>query len=290
MKQALIIGLLILPLLFSNMTKDISAKADFTEKEILNQLDLAFQGIPSDFYPVGGKGDIKYNFFLDLEHGYFSTACNRIHLYADSHRWAIVFEKNGYANRASDAEIELDYIGNCINYVIERYPGQNYITNTSRIQLITGEEYERIQNKSGSDMECFELIDPNAKYVIVKGHKVTMEHDEKRYAHLGIKPRDFDNPRNLVSFEGLVRYLSETESLIMNATKDDIRAHLPSDLPEILMIDKFHFESVYNKNSFPSNQETYQLIAKILVTGNPNLWKPKNKPNNHWSNWESGNL
>jgi len=53
MKQALIIGLLILPLLFSNMTKDISAKADFTEKEILNQLDIAFQGIPSGFYPVG---------------------------------------------------------------------------------------------------------------------------------------------------------------------------------------------------------------------------------------------
>ena len=72
--------------------------------------------------------------------------------------------------------------------------------------------------------------------------------------------------------------------------KDDIKTHLPNDLPEILVIDKFHFESVYNKDSFPSKQEIYQLIAKILVTRNPDLWKPKNKPNNHWSNWESGNL
>jgi hypothetical protein len=290
MKQAFIIGFFILSLLFSNMTNNIQVRASFTEKEIFNQLDLAFQGIPSEYYPAGEKTDIKYNFFLDLEHGYFNTAGNRIHLYADPHRWAIVFEKNGYANRGGDAEIELNYIGNCINYPIDKYPERNYITNTSSIQLITGEEYERIQNKSGSDMERFELIDPIAKYVIVRGHKVTIEHNEKKYAHLGIKPRNFDNPRNLVSFEGLVRYLSETEPLIINATKGDIKAHLPGDLPEILTIDKFHFESIYNKNSFPSTQETYQLIAKILVTGNPDLWKPKSKPNNHWSNWESGNL
>ncbi|QEM06328.1 hypothetical protein DIU31_023430 [Mucilaginibacter rubeus] len=172
MKPILIIGLLPFALLFYNVANNTSFKTSFTEKEILTQLDLAFKGIPSEYYPAGKKDDIKYNFFFDLEHGYFATAGNRIHLYADASRWAIVFEKTGYANRGGDAEIELDYIGNCINYPIDKYPERNYITNASRIILITGEEYERIQNKSGSEMEQFELVDPNANYVIVRGHKV----------------------------------------------------------------------------------------------------------------------
>ncbi|RZJ47794.1 MAG: hypothetical protein EOO44_21965, partial [Flavobacterium sp.] len=80
----------------------------FNETEILEQLDLAFYGEPSKYYPSGQPEDIKYNFFLDLEHGYCETAGNRIHLYADSTRWIIVFEKSGYQNRGTSAEIELD--------------------------------------------------------------------------------------------------------------------------------------------------------------------------------------
>jgi hypothetical protein len=78
------------------MTNDIPAKASFTEKEILNQLDLAFQGIPSEFYPAEKEENIKYNFFLDLEHGCFSTAGNRIHLYA---------ERNSYFSTCETAYI-----------------------------------------------------------------------------------------------------------------------------------------------------------------------------------------
>ncbi|MBK9449871.1 MAG: hypothetical protein IPN95_10820 [Bacteroidetes bacterium] len=77
----------------------------FDEKEILGELDLAFNGTPSKYFPAGQPEDIKYNFFLDLEHGYCETAGNRIHLYADSTRWVIVFEKSGYQNRGTSAEI-----------------------------------------------------------------------------------------------------------------------------------------------------------------------------------------
>lgn len=58
----------------------------FTEIEILEPLELAFNGTPSKYYPTRQPEDIKYNFFLDLEHGYCETAGNRIHLYADSTR------------------------------------------------------------------------------------------------------------------------------------------------------------------------------------------------------------
>ena len=261
----------------------------FSEKEILEQLDLSSKGIPTSYYPEGKSGDIKYNFFLDLEHGYCETAGNRIHLYADSVRWAIVFEKSGYQNRGFSAGIQLDYVGNCITYSIEKYADRNYITNSSLIMLITPDEYKRI-SKEGSDIEQFELISPKAKEVNIRDVKVNIEHDAKKYEDLGIKLSEYKNPKKLIDFGSLVRYLNETNPTMIAAREEEIKKHLPHDLPKIMTINEFHFVSVYGEDNLPSKQETYQLIAKILVSRDTTLWKPTLKANNHWSNWESGNL
>ena len=57
-----------------------------------------------------------------------------------------------------------------------------------------------------------------------------------------------------------------------------------------MTIDEFHFVSAYEKTNPPSHQETYKLLAKILVTRDTTNWKPTQKANNSWKNWESGNL
>ena len=41
----------------------------FSGKDILQQLDLTFKGIPNEYFPHGRIEDVKYNFILDLEHG-----------------------------------------------------------------------------------------------------------------------------------------------------------------------------------------------------------------------------
>jgi len=110
-----------------------NSSESFTGSDILRQLDQAFYGLPNEYYPAGRPKDIKYNFFLDLEHGYCVTAGNRIHLYGDRARWAIVFEKSGYQNRSTSAQIELDYVGNCIDYPVDTFAERNYITNSSRV-------------------------------------------------------------------------------------------------------------------------------------------------------------
>ena len=262
----------------------------FTETEILEQLDLAFNGIASEFYPTVRSQDIKYNFFLDLEHGYCETAGNKIHLYADAARWAIVFEKSGYQNRGNSAEIELDYIGNCIDYPVDKYAERNYVTNASRIILIDPSEFERIENKDGDEMETFEFIGQNVEKIKIRDKFILFDNDFKNYEKVGIKITGDDNPKKLISFGNLIRYLNETNPGLINATEDDIKKHIPVDLPKFLTINEFHFISVYDKTNPPSSQETYQLIAKILLTGDKTLWKPTLKPNNHWANWESGNL
>lgn len=267
-----------------------NAAMKFTETEILEQFDLAFNGTPNEFYPSAGNRDIKYNFFLDLEHGYFQTAGSKIHLYSDAERWAVVFEKSGYQNRGGAAEIELDYVGNCIDYPIDEYAERKYITNASRIILIEPDEFQRIENKDGDEMETFEFIGRDVEKIKIRDKFVSFDNDFKNYEKLGIKITGDDNPKNLISFGSLIRYWNETNPGLTSATEDDIKKHIPVDLPKILTINEFHFVSAYDKTNLPSNQETYQLIAKILVTGDKTLWKPTLKPNNHWTNWESGNL
>ncbi|KFC19881.1 hypothetical protein IO90_11680 [Chryseobacterium sp. FH1] len=268
------------------MTKTMT----FQETEILEQLDLAFNGNPSKYYPIGRPEDIKYNFFLDLEHGYCETAGNRIHLYADSTRWVIVFEKSGYQNRENSAEIELDYVGNCIDYPIDKYPERNYITNANNIILIDPTEFERIENKDGEEMETFELIGQNIKEIKIRDTHVEFDNNYKNYEKVGIDIRDYNNPKNLIGFGDFIRYLHETNPTSISATEEEIRKHIPKDIPKLITINDFHFVSAYDKTNPPSQQETYQLIAKILTTKNITNWKPTQKPNNCWKNWESGHL
>ncbi|NML69227.1 hypothetical protein HHL23_05400 [Chryseobacterium sp. RP-3-3] len=259
----------------------------YTENVILEQLDLAFKGEPGRYYPKVQTQDIKYNFFLNLEHGYCETAGSRIHLYADENQWAIVFEKSGYQNRATRAEIELDYIGNCIDYVVDKYPERNYISNSSNIVLIDNNEYEKIENGQGiTDMENFELIGENTKEIKVRDKLIPFNNNYVDYEKVGIKLRDYDNPKKLIGFGDLIRFYYEINPGLISATEDEIRKHIPKSLKKLMTIDKFH----YNPNILPRKQEMYQLISKILVNKDASYWKPTLEFNNSWKNWESGNL
>lgn len=260
------------------------------EQEILEQLDLAFQGIPSDYYPVGNPCDVKYNFFLDLEHGSCLNAGNRIHLFADATSWAIVFEKCGYFNRSTSTMIELNYVGNCIQYEIESYPERNYISNTQFIHLIDSKEFQRMNNKVGSEMEQFELVSPDISIVKVRDQDIQFENSFLAMEREGIQVRAFDNPNNLIGYGELVRYLYAKNLDLFIAKDWEIRKCIPIELPHIMTLDTFHYSSIHHTDLPPSKQETFQLIARILLINDPGEWKPTQVANNHWKNWESGHL
>ncbi len=266
-------------------------KTSFTENEVLEQLDLAFNGQISEYYPKGEKKDIKYNFFLDLEHGYCATAGSRIHLYADLSRWAIVFEKNGYFNRGFYIGVELDYIGNCISYDIEKSTDKtyNYISNSKYIEYISQDELFRIGIKDEKDELLDGLVDPSINEIKIKDKYIKFDNNYKAFEKVGVEVSDYENPDNLVDFDSIARYLHETNPKSISATEEEIKEQIPVDIPKIMTIDEFCFNSTYDDN-LPSTQETYQLIAKVLVTKDKTKWNPSKKPNNSWKNWESGHL
>ena len=226
-----------------------------------------------------------YNFFPDLEHGYFYTAGSRINLFADENRWAIVFEKSGFGNRSGRAEIELNYFGNCLLNLDRAGQDGMFVCNSKYLTLIDGDEFEKIEGD-------FELVSKEATKVKVRDQELAIDHVHQNYHEKGIEIQDFDNPDELIDFPSLVRYLDETNPGVFRATDEELRTCIPMDLPFLMKIDAWHHRS-YSEfgGNKPSSYETFDLIADVLVSKNVEVWKPTLEVNNDWRNWpEAGGL
>ncbi len=262
----------------------------FNETEILEQFDLAYKNTLNKYFPKGRPQDIRYNHFPDLENGYCIVASSRIHLYVDASRWAIVFETAGYETRQSVAAITLYYFGNCVDFPVNESEERNYITNLAQVILIDQEEFERIENIDGGEMETFELIGEDIREIKVRDIFIPFENNHEYYEKVGIHVRDYDNPKKLIAFEDLIRFWHETNPQLISATENEIKIHIPSDLPKHMTIEDFHYISAFEKTILPSQQELYKLLAKVLVSQDNSNWKPTLPPNNSWKNWASGDL
>ncbi|UZR97657.1 DUF7003 family protein [Chondrinema litorale] len=238
--------------------------ATYTEEEILRDLDT----------------NELYDLFFDLEDGYFYTSGCRINLFADDKRWAIVFEKSGFGNRSGHIEIILDFCGNCI-----LNKDSKHTSNTKWVYLVTGEQLAEIE-------EGFERVSPKASKISIRGQELYIEQDYSKYQSMGIKISEYNNPQKLIDFASLTRYLDEMNPLLFRANEIELRQMLPDDIPLIMQLDAWHHEKCIDYDDpNPSDLETFQLIAKVLVSKDTTDWKPKKKANNNWRNWpEAGTL
>lgn len=250
----------------------------FTQKDILDYLERYDQE--------------TYHFFIDFEHPYFFTAGSRLTLYADANRWAIVFEKSGYSTGNSCGVIELAYFGNCLKDLTSQIPGDITTSNLGQVILMDNKDLEQIE-------DGFELVAKEKNNIKVRDTLLKIEQDLSKYIARGINPQHYDNPKNLVDFPSLIRYLDEENPTVFRATDKEQRTHLPDDLPLLMRIDRWHHESyshhrrMTSPSTFedetigvkPGEYETYRMIADVLVSGDTTKWKPTLKPNNDWRNW-----
>ena len=240
----------------------------FTQQDILFYLDQFDQE--------------TYHFFIDLEHPYFHTAGSRLTLYADETRWAIVFEKSGYSNAGVRGEIDLTYFGNCLVNLQSEGSQEGFTSNSKSVILIDGDEIHRIENDSN------ELVAPAVTHVKVRDVLLKIEHDKQVYKERDINDVGFDENEPLVDIPSLIRYLDEEHTDLFRATKEELVLCLPKGLPCIMQIDQWHHAAYYQGDGEkPSEQETYQLIAEVLVSKDITKWKPVLSPNNDWRNWRN---
>lgn len=257
-----------LPLLCSFFSTCRSGNDSFTQNDILKNL--------------ASSGKETYHFFIDLEHPYFYTAGSRLTLYADENRWAIVFEKSGYANRGLRGEIEFAYFGNCLINLWDKE--WNTTSNMQTVTLITNDEIDRIVSDS------LYFILPDIKQAKVRDSFLTVEQDKSVYRKMNIVNPVYQEEK-LIDLPSLIRYLDEKNPSLFRATDTERRMCLPADLPKIMEIDQWHHKSYYPHGSSttrgvnPASYETYRMIADVLVTRDSSKWKPALKPNNDWRNW-----
>lgn len=266
-----------------------------TEEEILNTLD--------------NSNDGYYCSFVELGHVYSYLIDTRLNVFrGDNDLWAVAVERLGYNPRAGAIELDIYYYGNCLTNLIfyNERPTNNY-----SIQPIDFENF--IETIDG---ECLKAA---SKLWLVRGKQVALSHNKQDYANAGIELKEYKP--NEISAEEVGRLVVSQNRDLFRATDMELHQFIPPHLKKILVLDEWfhkdfplqispamtdeHFAQSFRQqeilrddwnreiweNNRPSSFETWQLIAKVIVTNAPEQYQPTLEPNTHWTNWPySGGL
>ena len=209
--------------------------------------------------------------FPALDSGYVYAGDVRLHPYRDNSRWALVIEDLGYNPRAGGIYDVLTCYGNCL----KRPPG------TANEDFLTMVE----DGPDGPlfDEEYGEYVRDGARTICIRSKVIPININPDFLATKGI---NLQEPPKVHGFELLRSLLPEYRDLLL-ATEEELRQRIPPDLPCVLQLEEWNHPDVCG-NELPSQSETFQIIANVLVSGESARYSPTNPPNTHWSNWPEG--
>jgi hypothetical protein len=231
--------------------------ADFRVADIQMQLDQCAK----DFvFPV-----------LDNPMMYLADA--RLHAYRDGIRWALIIEQLGFMP-AAGGHPGINNCLYCFGNCLKRPPGLDdgdFLTVTA----------------DGPDGPAFDpdglYLQPGALSIRIRNQVVPLNLSPAVFQAKGIT---LEEPPQVKIFEMLRTLLPEQRQLLL-ATEQELRQRVPIDLPEILTLEQWHHPDI-GKGQLPSHSETFRMISKVLVAGDPAFWQPRQQPNSHWKNWPGG--
>ncbi|WP_129715643.1 hypothetical protein [Pedobacter sp. SYP-B3415] len=285
-----------------------------TEQEILDKLDHSNDG--NDGFVMLGE---PYSYLIDV----------RLNVFCDEReRWAIAVERLGYNPRAGAISLDIHYYGNCL-LNLEHYNGRS--TNSYSIypvlansfeESVNGEEIkegaafwlvrgskvsltytsrafseagiELSETESGSvrieemarlvivsHRALFRATDPELRKSLPSGMKKILVVDEWHHRDFNYTPNEPMSERQM-----LLTYQTHTGA---GGTKLSFEQFAGMIRQQEKATNERNRQN-WNENR-PGAYETWQLIAKVIVSGNPALYQPRLKPNTHWKNWpDSGSL
>lgn len=228
----------------------------FSAREILAQLDACAE---------------RYEFPM-LDNGYVYLAETRLHVFGDSDRWAMVIEVLGANNRADGhggIDNCLHLFGNCLT--VE--PGT----------CNEGFLYPTSDGPEGPTFDAGQAVRREAKTIRIRGEVVEIPTREVLRNSNG---EVIWRGRKLENYQLLRALVPEFRDRLL-ATEDELRRFIPPDLPEVLRLEDW-FHPDLCENEIPSENETFQLLAEMLASGDPGVFQPTAEPNTHWTNWPQG--
>jgi hypothetical protein len=312
------ITILILLLFGISCKSNKMANSTLTEKSILDTLDNSNDGYYCHFLML----DEAYSYLIDCRLNIFSD---------NKGNWAIAAERLGYNPRAGGIVLTIQYFGNCLQNLEEynnRITNTIYLNPTddsfydtvdnealkkdAQKWIVHGKEVKLSHNKKDYENANIQLAEyePNeirieeaARLSIIKYRDYFRATDIELYRCIPINlqkilildewhHKDFSLSDNLRSSDITDEMIKQS----FEQAKDEFIKH-GIDLETFKKSIKEQKENQDrdNKemidNNSPSKYETWNLIAKVIVTGDKKYYRPKLKPNTHWSNYpNSGNL
>jgi hypothetical protein len=233
-------------------------RSQYTANDILAQLDKCAE---------------EFTFPM-LDNGYTYPVKSRLSAHRDDNNWALVIEVFGFHNRAGGHDgIHncLHIFGNCLDFE----PGTNnsiflYVTDNSP----EGEAFEQ---------EYGDSLNLNVKTMLLRGESIQIPRDPEFYVSQQV---ELEASPEIKIWEFL-RGISNDYRDSFLATEEEIRARISKDLPGIIRLNEW-FHADLADGEKPSDCETFQMVARVLETGNLTDYRPTKMPNNHWENWPMG--
>jgi len=140
-------------------------------------------------------------------------------LFADDANWAIAFEKSGYANRAFEIELALDFFGRDLRNLKPGGRYNEFAYNSQYFTLVAADAVDEVS-------QDFEEFSPSAARVKVRVRYVGLPPRNEGYAKCipTLFTRDYPE---LVTFADLARYPTFVYEDLCCTTPDDLRTCLP---------------------------------------------------------------
>jgi hypothetical protein len=211
--------------------------------------------------------------FPMLDNGYVSLADVRLYAYRDETRWALIIEHLGFHAHIGGHNGIVNCLyrfGNCL----DRAPGvadQDFIGMTF----------------DGPDGPTFaddgQYVRDGVKSLRIRGHIASLDLSPGNLMAKGIT---LQQPPRIRGAE-LLRALTPKYRDFLLATEDELRQRVPADLPEMLVLDEWHHPDLA-KGMLPSASNTFRMLSRMLVGGDPAFYKPTEPPNTHWKYWPNG--
>ncbi|MEM7349296.1 MAG: hypothetical protein AAF657_00725 [Acidobacteriota bacterium] len=225
--------------------------------------------------------------FPMLDNGYVYLAAARLSAYAAKPDWALVIEVFGFSPRASLPDLSVYTFA---SQLYQRNAPEDYVDRAayeSYLEANRCNEFRSafpIDEGDWQDADDLEVVAAKAREVAVRGAQVSLP-PVSEYAEHGIV---LEEPSQMRVYE-LCRFLAATRRAEVLGTPEERRVSVPPHFQELLVCDAWHHPDIA-AGVLPSETETFQQLAQVLVTEDVGHYRPTRRPNTHWSNWPEGGL
>jgi hypothetical protein len=226
----------------------------------------------------------QYTFPM-LDNGYVYLAGTRLSLYRSATDWAMVIEVFGFSPRSGLPDTHIHTFASRLH---NRNPPGQYVSREAYENYLVNNPHNEsrfvfpIDEGAWQDPEDGELVAEDANEVVVRGHALALPTLDAYERH-GV---ELEQPPRVHVFE-LCRYLADVAREQVLATPQERRVSVLPDMVQVLELEEWHHPNL-GDDERPGSSETFRQLARVLATGDVELYRPSRSPNTHWRNWPEG--